>query len=159
MTAPKPLKSLYGARERPQEIYTPEYLLAPLRKLWGTIELDPCSGPDSIVGAREAWTEGGLDRRWRDRTYVNPPFKYLKEWLGLALVEGTLGSRVALLAPARGHRKWFRAAAHVASTVVDLDPVKFVGYPSTFPAPLCLLYWGKDWEALERAYEDLGDPR
>ena len=159
MTAPKPLKSFYSTRDRSQGIYTPSCLLAPLRELWGAIELDPCSGPYSIVGAKEAWTSGGLNRPWRDCTYVNPPFKYSKEWLGLAIAEGALGNRIALLAPARGHRRWFRAAAHSASTVVDLDPVKFVGYTSAFPAPLCLLYWGKDWEAFERAYEDLGDPR
>jgi hypothetical protein len=44
----------------------------------GTIDLDPCSNPKSIVGARLAWElprDDGLAQVWGDgRIYANPPW-------------------------------------------------------------------------------------
>lgn len=83
-TAPKCLKSFYGARkasrssaptelfdrdtkrkntaksliapgDRPQEIYTPPVILEAILKVWPKIALDPCTGPDSLVPAENTY--------------------------------------------------------------------------------------------------------
>lgn len=145
--APRALRSLYGYGERPQEILTPMSVLAPLLAEWGSIELDPCACDASIVPAAMRYygpprDAGGLVLPWLDRTYCNPPFKDLKAWLARAREESMRGLRIAVLAPVRTHRAWFRNALDSATRVQWLDPVKFVGYDQAFPAPLCLLRWG-----------------
>ncbi len=49
------------------------------------IDLDPCSHPYSIVGARKSYDirDGwdGLNSKWRGTTFVNPPYSQLAAWL------------------------------------------------------------------------------
>ncbi len=173
-------KSMIGPGERPQEIYTPEALLAPLRELWDGIALDPCSGPGSIVGATESFyvskkvrigksgkeqihytpdpgEQSGLELPWLDRTYSNPPFGELEEWMYKAAYEGMRrGLEVAQLVPVRPHRKWWRAVRRTANQLIWLDPVFFVGYDSGFPAPLAMLYWGSFGKHFGELYEKAG---
>lgn len=177
------VKSLASPGERPQEIYTPSELVEPLREVWGTIELDPCWGPGSIVNAtRTCYVPprislsstgapkitfqaapdelDGLTTPWCDYTFVNPPFKYLEQWLRKAEHEALyFGHEIAVLCPARAHRKWFRRLTRSADAVIDLDPVKFVGYRSAFPVPLVLIYWGCRPSMIANAYAHLGDAR
>lgn len=173
--APDALAALYGARkgrrgrtaaeqDRPQEVYTPEYILRVVRQLWPEgIALDPCSGPESLVNAHEEWfgkqiadkyrKDGtpilewvgpALTQPWRDRTFVNPPYKHLREYLGRATGESLCGTQeILLLGPTRLHRKWARAYYSNATTVVHLNPVTFVGHKQSFPEPVALWYWGE----------------
>ncbi len=59
---------------------TPDYLLEKIRVYFnGTIDLDPCSNPGSIVQATDNWVlpyRDGLEESWgeRKRVYVNPPY-------------------------------------------------------------------------------------
>jgi hypothetical protein len=122
--------------KREQEILTPQWLLSNLRREWGKIVLDPCSPKEPNVGADYAYSVCGLDWGWPDRTYCNPPYDKLKLWLAWALAQGD--ARIAILAPARTSRKWYRLALD-GRWVVELDPVKFQGYDGTFPAPLHLI--------------------
>ncbi len=162
--APKPLRAFYGASdrqkrantvksmtspgERPQSIYTPVSFIE--RYIPWPIALDPCAAHDSPVSALAevkyygpGYDAGGLVLPWLDRTYVNPPYKDLKLWLARAYDQAVhTGGRIAVLAPVRTHRAWFRAAMHSTRVVQWLDPVKFEGYDQAFPAPLCLLWWG-----------------
>lgn len=175
------VKALISPGERPQEIYTPACVIEALLRVWPHIALDPCSGPRSIVGALDTFyvpgrvdgngklqfqaagdEQDGLSEPWVDYTYVNPPYSILKVWMDKARFEGTRTGRnveVAMLAPTRGHRTWFRDACASATSVIDLDPVKFVGFKSTFPAPLCMIYWGSTKSLFELAFEALGDAR
>jgi hypothetical protein len=170
--AHKALRSFYAAsdrknaRDRPQQILTPPYLLKPLLQVWGKIALDPCAHRASpvkaarrIYGRRKRddtergwhWTGRGLLEPWDDRTYANPPFENLHWWSLKAQREGC-SRRVALLAPFRTQRVWLRAVARSCG-VLALDPVRFVGYGSGFPAALALLYWGADVRAVFAEYE------
>jgi hypothetical protein len=178
--APKPLRSFYGASdrlknrtrtligspdtERPQEIFTPEILLDAIDLVWPEgIALDPCPHPDSPVfnRAKSFYCEGvecGLSHPWEPFTYANPPFKYLKDWLAKALDEYVSGTReMMLLVPVRTHRKWFRAACLLADDTCWLDPVTFEGYPTSFPAPLCMLYYGERKDRFREVFNALGD--
>lgn len=103
--------------------------------------------------------EDGLNLPWCDYTYANPPFRYAKQWLAKALHEAGLGHEIMMLAQTRGHRSWFRKACKSATCVCDLNPLKFVGFKQTFPAPLCMLYWGDNTNQFELAFEHLGECR
>jgi hypothetical protein len=150
--------------ERSQEILTPQPIVNFVLRLWPEgISMDPCAstdprnlvdavvkvfkpGPNTMTGA------GGLDVNWHDRTYVNPPFKELQAWLAKASVSAVPPRpRVVLLCPVRSHRSWWRRAARFARVVVELDPVKFVGYDDAFPAPLCLMVWGSSPQEVHEA--------
>lgn len=127
---------LTGKRE--QEILTPPWLCELLVKQWGCIALDPCSPETPNVGALCYYTHSGLDADWLDGTYCNPPYGDLKLWLAKACEEAKQGHRLALLVPARTSRKWYRKALD-GRWVVELDPLKFVGFDAGFPAPLHLI--------------------
>lgn len=58
---------------------TPEVYVGAVRKMFdGSVSLDPCSGPHSIVGAETEWMppeHDGLRAEWNYPTiYVNPPY-------------------------------------------------------------------------------------
>lgn len=149
--------SLTGKRE--QQIYTPELLLAPIRQVWPEgIAFDPCDGPDSIVGAANVAGPGcelanGLEVEWGERTYCNPPYADLKAWLAHA----EKFNEVMVLGPVRTHRPWFRRAAFESCDAVAwLPTIKFLGYKQSFPAPLCLLYWGDRRRKFIGAFERIG---
>lgn len=159
--------------ERPQTVYTPHCVLDAIAEVWPEgIELDPCSGLDSLVPANDAvymsettghfWWRGGCDDRWTrarsgldvmwpERTYCNPPYADLKQWLPKCAES----LETIALVPVRPHRKWWRAASMTAE-VCYLDPLKFHGYAQTFPAPLCVMYWGSRGNAFREAFGGLG---
>lgn len=99
---------------------------------------------------------------WPDRTFVNPPFGDR----GAETLFGTFRdflekfreskNEIALLCPVRSHRAWWRAAMKSADLVLFLDPVTFLGYSQTFPAPLCLGYKGPRAGKIALAYASIG---
>lgn len=135
------LAGLHGVPgPRRQEIYTPKVILDAIAKFWPDgIALDPCSGPDSIVesDARLFESDNGLAHPWPARTYVNPPYRYLKDWM----LHADQFDEWIMLCPVRTNRTWWREVGY-RSFICWLDPVKFVGYDQVFPAPLCLMYRG-----------------
>lgn len=163
--------------DRPQEVYTPAEIRDLLVKLWGAIRLDPCAGPDSILAPERAyygeqvdtgrrkkngqpileWTGPGLTSPWCDGTYFNPPYNALEDWLAKAVEEAGLGYEIAGLVPVRTHRAWFRAAVlDRADAVCWLNPVTFLGYDQSFPAPLVLVYWGPSAHMFKLLCEEAG---
>lgn len=170
-----------GAREgkalkREQTVYTPQVVLDVCIGLWGQIMLDPCSGPNSIVPAVEAWygeeietgrtgkngpiTEWrgpGLVQPWRDCVYVNPPFEVLGEWLDKSSEEYASGaSEQVLLFPVRPNRQWWVDYMQtIPSAVAWLKPLPFHGQEQAFPAPLVLVYTGVHTELFRELAEPL----
>lgn len=145
-------------KKREQEILTPACITDFVRLVFGgEIALDPCAAirVESTVNATKIYTglEGdfnGLVEPWTDRTYCNPPFDKLKDWLAKAALEASLAGygpvpepkRISVLAPVRPHRKWYRAACIEAKRtgfVLELNPIAFIGFDQVFPAPLALL--------------------
>ena len=148
---------------REQTIYTPETVLKVVLEVWPEgIELDPCTGPNSIVPATTKFTEAddGLEQHWHRRTYCNPPYDALQMWLAKAMYTVAVEhvEEIIVLCPVRTNRDWFRCAWKHCSSRAALNPVKFVGYKSGFPAPLCLLYWGSRVEEFDKAVLALGEP-
>jgi len=170
--------SLQG--KRVQRVHTPAPIVTLLKELWGRIECDPCSSPDpdNLVDAKirimppengckyatkvptgEVDERGrfiyvdappGLDR-WPLNTYVNPEFSDLEPWFR----QFAESWEVAILAPARAHRKWFRE--HLRKAVIaDLNPVKFVGHTQAFPSPLVLAYRGDHFRTFRHLVDSYG---
>lgn len=109
--------------------------------------------PASMLDKKGPWTflsspaPSGLDVPWVDRTFANPPFSDLEEWLAKALAEANRedAPRIVVLAPWRSHRAWFLDAlkASPRRPTVTLEPgVRFVGHAAKFPAPIALVAWG-----------------
>jgi len=177
------VKAMVAPGERPQEVYTPSVISDALISCWGGIELDPCWGPGSTVPAQHTYYVpprvvlsatgkakvvfkaepgelDGLKAPWRDLTFVNPPYKHLEVWLKKAEHEAVdCGHEVAVLCPARAHRKWFRKHTRSADCIIDLDPVTFIGYASAFPVPLVMIYWGPRPASFAFAFAHLGEAR
>lgn len=108
----------------------------------------------------------GHRAEWPDFTYCNPPFGnqgpevLLADFKDFCAKFAKTTTEVALLCPARSHRKWWRKNVMMASTaVVYLDPLRFEGFPQTFPAPLVLAYRGPHAKVglLTREFAHLGD--
>ncbi len=111
------------------------------------------------------WTGPGLERTWlRDGlVYCNEPYNDLQAWLAKAQHEACTLSDTAtgivLLGPVRPHRKWWRTAWNDADARAWLDPLTFGGWDQSFPAPLCLWYWGArpQWFAEVFEASELGE--
>lgn len=82
----------------------------------------------------------------------------LWDWLTMQLANSKGESVV--LAPNRTNRRWMRAWRANVNGLVELDPLKFVGHPQAFPAPLVLGFVGPDERvpAFHAAFSHLGDP-
>lgn len=159
------LESLFNGSltgEREQRIYTPQKIVTRLGLFWPEgVALDPCWGPDALVRPEvAAWPENpngptdGLAIEWPRRTFVNPPYDNMPPWLAKSIAcPGAI-----MLGPVRTHRKWYRAAAQLSAASVFLDPLTFLGFDATFPAPLSLILWGEVDRAMEfcEIFGDLG---
>lgn len=171
---------------REQTIYTPIVLRDMLLALGdGVIALDPCSGPDSIIGALESWEgtryqkldakgrpkfrkDGSPALGWRGRgleenwaisnglVYANPPYEDLQEWLLHARCSAEHNAEIVLLGPVRTHRRWWRKAWSSAQERAWLDPLTFGGFDQSFPAPLALWYWGQRAEKFRAVFRASG---
>lgn len=133
-------RSVVGA----ERCYSVSPSIVPMLDAKGNARLDKEGNiKTKVVYVPLAGETDGKAARWEDYTYCNPPFKFLKDWMMKARHEGEDGLEVLLLAPSRAHRKWFRDVAATATSICDLDPVKFMGFKSAFPGPMQMLYWGQ----------------
>lgn len=113
-----------------QRQLTPPYVLEPIRRALGAIELDPCTEPDNPCGAERFYTAetDGAEGSWVAETiYVNPPYSKARErWVRRCIEAATDGSRVVLLMPSHTDTRLFHEAIQTASHVVFIKGrVKF----------------------------------
>ncbi len=106
--------------------------------------------PDKDLRSSCAWPFVPGIERWPERTYINPEFGDLQEWIR-QFVESW---EVIMLSPVRTHRRWYRASMRKPAVVAYLDPLAFIGHEQKFPAPLALTYRGSRRFAFERAIEE-----
>jgi hypothetical protein len=152
------LRSFFGAREggqdRPQSVFTPQLIVDAILQVWPEgIELDPCANQDAIIPAARYLYEFGEVAEWPDRTYLNPPYGYLKNWCRRM----RRGHEHMMLAPVRPNRGWFVRAMCEASVCCFLRPFAFLGHIQSFPAPLAMLYYGDRIEAFTAAFGKHGE--
>lgn len=128
---------------------TPDVVLDLVREV-GVIRLDPCTEVANPTGAQE-WISppgDGLSYDWQPArsgvVYVNPPYgRSLQTWIAKCCTEGTAGSEIVLLVPARPDTAWYDAAHDSANAKCEWrGRLRFKGAPHCAPFPSALFYWG-----------------
>ena len=130
---------------------TPPYILEPLRRLLGGIELDPCTTPGNPVGAVRFYappTDGAAESWDAATIFCNPPYGEARvRWVKKCALAGFEGRRVALLIPAHTDTRIWQEAMETASSVLFIKGrVKF-GIPRengrqvAASHPSCIFGW------------------
>jgi len=164
--APAEKKRGYMAKSKRSDTNTPPLVLELVRGVMDEIDIDPCSNPGSITGARkEFWLQqyqeaylalseerknrvfvgNGLRAVWGGRAYVNPPFDHLTRWVRKCAGEHEVrGSEIVLLSPARTDVRWFHEVVVPTATAVCLwkGRFTFLGEEYGCPFPPMFTYWG-----------------
>lgn len=154
---------------------TPPEIIASVRRVFGgKIELDPCSNPYSMVGARVSYAlpdHDGLAESWDFSTiYVNPPYGSDKErgtriahWFARMADAAGAGSEVIALVPVAtntGH--WKRFVYPVARSVCFLYQPRVRFYiggredPKGAPMSCAVIYYGQDFDCFADEFSPHG---
>jgi hypothetical protein len=147
----------------------PKYVSAVCEFFCGAIDLDPCSSPHSIVGARVEFQlpqTDGLATSWDYKTvFVNPPYgadrerrTTIRDWLEKCSTSHLKhGSEILALVPvATNTSHWklyvWRTAANVAFLYDTRLKFLINGQEENKGAPMscAMVYWGRN---VERFYE------
>jgi len=104
-----------------QRMLTPSYILEPLRKLLGQIELDPCTEESNPTNALRFYCppDDGCSLPWdADTVFCNPPYGEARaRWVDKCIKESG-SSRIALLIPAHTDTKVFQRAMASCTTAL-----------------------------------------
>ena len=122
----------YRDGEHPsQTAITPEYVLAPVRTVFGgLINLDPCTTASNPTGAMSYYCppQDGAELPWGwGSIFVNPPYGKARErWVERCIEAAGDGAKVVLLIPsATDTRIWQRAASTATQIVFVRGRLKF----------------------------------
>lgn len=137
---------------------TPPYVLEPVRRIMGGIELDPCTTPDNPTGAERFYTpptDGALEPWDAASIFCNPPYGEARvRWVKKCTLAGFEGRRVVLLIPAHTDTRIWQEAMESASSVLFIrGRVKFGiprenGRQQAASHPSCLIGWNVNVAAL-----------
>ena len=128
----------------------------------GAVTTDPCSNPNSHVGATHAWTKqlNGITRPWYGSVFINPPYgRLLGYWFRKGLLEMQLGNATELiyLIPARVDTRWWHDYVMQADSICFCrGRKKFVGALASAPFPTVFIYYGPHRGRFEQAFKDEG---
>jgi phage N-6-adenine-methyltransferase len=110
---------------------TPPELVQQLEEEFGAFDLDPCCEPHTAK-APTFYTEGGLERPWFGRVFLNPPYSNPRPWLERAIKAKQNGHTVVALLPACTDTKWFHDAVLGHAEIRFLrGRVKWLGWEGT----------------------------
>ena len=104
-----------------QAMLTPEYVLAPVRALFGgAIGLDPCTDPDNPTGALQFYClpADGCVLPWEAASvFCNPPYGLARDrWVERCITEGKR-RQVVLLIPSHTETRIFQVALAACRSV------------------------------------------
>jgi hypothetical protein len=144
------------------EWYTPQHIIARVVKVFGEIDLDPCSNSREApnVPALNHYTaaDDGLAREWFGRVYMNPPYgDEIPQWVDrlVQAYEGEEINAAIALVPGRIDTNWFRPLWAYAICAV-YGRLRFSGAENSAPFPSVIVYMGPDVELFKEAFEDIG---
>ncbi len=157
-TVPEP----WYASSESAEWYTAPAVIERVLRVFGEIDLDPCSNPaPHNVPARQHFTraEDGLARWWHGRVYVNPPYgRALLAWMEKLANEIAAGrvTEAITLTPARPDTRWFRTLWGADALCFWRGRLRFVN-STAVPFPSVIGYFGRNIEAFIAAFGDAGE--
>ncbi len=152
-----------GSSDSP-EWYTPSLVIEPVLQLFGEIDLDPCSHSHDAptVPAKTHYTrdDNGLDRVWRGKVYMNPPYgNEVGKWVEKLVAsyndgDGTVEASLSLL-PGRIDTAWFQPLYAFPMCNVR-GRIQFANSPYGAPFPCVIVYMGKDEDTFIKIFRRLG---
>ena len=91
---------------------TPDIIISRVVRLFGIIDLDPCSDEDRTIPAKIHYTKGddGLSKEWHGNIYMNPPYgREIGKWITHLCIQFNMGNTIEAIAlvPARTDTKWW----------------------------------------------------
>jgi phage N-6-adenine-methyltransferase len=143
---------------------TPPEIIERVLRLFGTIDLDPCSNSRTHpnVPASHYYTEDddGLAQRWCARTvYMNPPYgRIIGAWVDklCASYRNHDVEEAIALVPARTDTAWFQQFRDYDMCLID-GRLKFGEAENSAPFPSVVFYLGSNIDRFCDAFEHIGD--
>jgi len=150
-----------GSSESP-EWYTPQNIIDLTARLFGEIDLDPCSNShkNPNVPAKTHYTkqDNGLSKTWHGKVYMNPPYgDEIPAWTE-KLIESyecrDIEEAIALL-PGRIDTQWFQPLYDYLICNIR-GRLQFVGSPHSAPFPSVVVYLGENKQGFIDIFKELG---
>lgn len=149
---------------------TPPWVLQPVYSFYKEIDLDPASGPGSIVKANKVFTkeDDGLTQNWfpYTRIFCNPPYSKpnLAKWSSYCAWHSCFLNtpEMLLLVPAYMSAKWYQnnVLATASAILFYNKRISFImpdGSKSGSPTfHSCLVYWGPRINEFRQCFEHQG---
>lgn len=150
---------------------SPPEIVEPVRAFFGgSIDLDPCSNPNSTVRAAHEFIypeQNGLTDPWVGRTaYVNPPYSrdktqgttiydWFKKMHSVARMSMLDKEIIALVPGAYETKAWRNFVWYGGADAVCLlkKRTKFLGAGCGAKFPTALIYWGENAERFARHFD------
>ena len=87
---------------------------------------------------------GGLDRAWGTRTFCNPPYSQIKDWVRYGYEQAQKGKTVVFLIPSRTDTRWWHEYCMQAKEIRFIKGrLKFGGAKFGAPFPSCVVVFSK----------------
>jgi phage N-6-adenine-methyltransferase len=110
---------------------TPPQVVETLASEFGPFDLDPCC-EEHTAKAPTFYTEGGLERPWFGRIFLNPPYSNPRPWLDRAIQAKADGHTVVAVLPACTDTRWFHEAVLGHAEIRFLrGRIKWLGWSGT----------------------------
>lgn len=128
---------------------TPQKVVDAVRKM-GQIGLDPCSNPNSLVGASVEFSlekgNDGLREKWGGNglVYCNPPYgRVIADWSRKMVTEAINGTEIIALVPSRTDTFWMQLMLDYCQVCLFwTGRLSFLGASSSAPFPSAVVYFG-----------------
>lgn len=145
------------------EWYTPPEIIDRVVKVFGEIDLDPCSNdssnPNIPASEHFAAADDGLSKTWSGRVYMNPPYgREIVGWIEKLKAEFDAGNTTEAIAlvPSRTDTEWFRVLKEFPRCFIS-GRLNFSGHQNSAPFPSVVVYLGKNLKRFVKAFGDIGD--
>ena len=138
---------------------TPLEIIELVGRVLGKIDLDPCSESGKKVPATKHYMSGGLDKAWKGKVYMNPPYgDVLGQWIEKLIEEHEGGEVVEAIAlvPSRTDTKWFRACKAYRRCFI-FGRLKFGGAVNSAPFPSMAAHLGRGGRKFAKVFGSIGD--
>lgn len=96
----------------------------------------------------------GLKIDWKNRNYINPPFKDIKKWVHKAYLESQKGKMCVLLIPSRTDTYWWHEYVMKANEIRFIQGrIKYEGAKFNAPFPSCVVVFKGSTPTDKKVYE------
>ncbi len=144
--------------------YTPPHIVELVVQVLGQIDLDPCADDGKHIPAQFHYTatDDGLEREWKERVFMNPPYSCPGKWMK-KLIEEFAARRVKeaiALVPAATDTNWLSPVLKSQPVCFWKGRIKFLGEDyqpkSSARQSHVLVYWGNSPQKFQEVFEAYG---